>query len=222
MGFFSNIFKCGSKKDKKAPDTAPSTPTPSTEPLVCGTCSYAQAVPTSAPAFICSSCHAVNRIDRSQLGGTMVQTASQAPPTGPEVPLVRLSSAFFVPASEVTQMPPPSDPDEKPWEIPRCSVCLENPGDMVILPCGHGGICEPCAMHIACNDAVGGDHCPKCRGPIEHLVRITRIPNSNAITAVEVPLPKPSQKRKSPPKVPPLPGEKKGKGQNSQPVAAGA
>ncbi|KAF4658118.1 hypothetical protein FOZ61_005844 [Perkinsus olseni] len=221
MGFF-NIFKCGSKKDKKAPDTAPSTPTPSSEPLVCGTCSYAQSVPASATAFVCSSCHAVNRIDRSQPEGTMVQTASQAPPTGAEVPLVRLSSANFIPTSEVTQLPPPSDPNEKPWEIPPCSVCLENPGDMVILPCGHGGICEPCAMHIACNEAVGGAHCPKCRGEIEKLLRITRLPNSDAITAVEVPLPKPSQKRKSPPKVPPPPGEKKDKGHHPEVVANAA
>ncbi|KAF4693936.1 hypothetical protein FOZ60_009682 [Perkinsus olseni] len=134
MGFF-NIFKCGSKKDKKAPDTAPSTPTPSSEPLVCGTCSYAQSVPASATAFVCSSCHAVNRIDRSQPEGTMVQTASQAPPTGAEVPL--------------------------------------------------------CDCHQ---------------------------PTSSRL----VPLPKPSQKRKSPPKVPPPPGEKKGKGHHPEVVANAA
>lgn len=43
-----------------------------------------------------------------------------------------------------------------------CCLCFANIGDSVIMPCGHGGICNPCALELfsGCKD------CPICRNVI--------------------------------------------------------
>ncbi|KAJ1531516.1 hypothetical protein ONE63_000191 [Megalurothrips usitatus] len=41
-----------------------------------------------------------------------------------------------------------------------CSVCRENPKEVVLLPCGHVCICEDCSEDIT-------DKCPVCRADIE-------------------------------------------------------
>lgn len=59
--------------------------------------------------------------------------------------------------------------------LPSCVVCLEDEGNMVLLPCAHGGVCEGCATRIAQNRASGGAHCPHCRGSIQTLVKLHEV-----------------------------------------------
>jgi hypothetical protein len=59
--------------------------------------------------------------------------------------------------------------------IPRCVVCLDMPGNMVLLPCAHGSVCEECVTRIVQNRASGGSHCPHCRSNIQVLVKIHEV-----------------------------------------------
>lgn len=72
--------------------------------------------------------------------------------------------------------------------LPTCSICMDLPGNVVLLPCAHGGVCEGCARQIAQTRAVGGAQCPQCRGPIETLVKIDDI-DQQAATGTELRIP---------------------------------
>lgn len=72
--------------------------------------------------------------------------------------------------------------------LPTCVVCLEDPGNMVLLPCAHGGVCDGCSTRIAQNRASGGAHCPHCRTPIETLVMIHEVSGIN-VKGVEFRIP---------------------------------
>lgn len=52
-----------------------------------------------------------------------------------------------------------------------CVICMDNPYDVVIVPCGHYCICEECSVRLV---AVGMD-CPICRGKIEAAVTRDKI-----------------------------------------------
>jgi len=78
--------------------------------------------------------------------------------------------------SRVSQGPTsPSEPSETP-AIRRphrrkttklrafCVVCLENPQEMAIDPCGHMSMCEECMKSVK--------DCPICRGPIHKAMKI--------------------------------------------------
>ena len=92
-------------------------------------------------------------------------------------------------------------------EIPTCSVCMEGAGDVIVLPCLHGGICEVCAEFILENKAVGGQRCPVCREEIRRLGRLASVSLINGIVAAELDPPK--SVNNQPPKVPPPPGSRK-------------
>ena len=92
--------------------------------------------------------------------------------------------------------------------IPVCSVCLDGPGDMILENCGHGGICDDCARHIALNKAVGGAHCPLDKQEIVHILRIGEL-DEQYVKAREIELPELPQSE--PPRVPPPVGLHKGK-----------
>ena len=51
---------------------------------------------------------------------------------------------------------------------PECAICLTNPKNCAIVPCGHISTCEPCANSLIAQ----GLHCPICRGPITMAVRV--------------------------------------------------
>mmetsp|Transcript_27984 Transcript_27984/g.51354 ORF Transcript_27984/g.51354 Transcript_27984/m.51354 type:complete len:382 (+) Transcript_27984:122-1267(+) len=70
------------------------------------------------------------------------------------------------------------------WGLAPCVVCLDMPGNMVLLPCAHGSVCEECATRIAQNHASGGAHCPHCRANIETLVKITEV-EGTVVKAIE-------------------------------------
>lgn len=172
--------------------------------LECLGCKERGEVSTTAISFVCKTCHKVHRIFCDNFG-TNQRRLSISDPDKEVMTLVRTSSTTFQPVGE--------EPDlqARPSEavVPQCQVCMDGPGDVVLLPCTHGAICESCAKHIARNLSVGGNHCVKCRQEIKDLIRLNELYTDHA-TGVTVDVPQDSIK-KGPPKVPPPPGLNKGK-----------
>ena len=48
-----------------------------------------------------------------------------------------------------------------------CGVCCTNERSHCLIPCGHGGLCQPCAER-----AVRRGRCFTCRGTVERLLKI--------------------------------------------------
>lgn len=208
------VPKCGS--DKKSAhggvplDGPKSTALPTTRDfeneisLKCLSCGSTTQAPNSATSFVCRTCHRVHRVVSENFGSTERRLSIVGSDNEP-ITLVRTSSTTFIPVSDAPDLEArPSEP-----VIPQCQVCMDGPGDMVLLPCSHGAICEACAKHIARNLSVGGNHCVKCREEIKSLVRLSELYSDHA-TGVTVDVPQDSV-RKGPPKVPPPPGLNKSK-----------
>lgn len=54
-----------------------------------------------------------------------------------------------------------------------CVICMENEGDYVLIPCGHGGYCGACSrtlLTLGASKSTGV--CPICRGDITSAVQI--------------------------------------------------
>ena len=184
--------------------------------LVCSQCKTAQSVAKDATVFVCVSCHSVNRVREES-----VESKESSLCVTDQYVLKRVNSSTFAQLSNdatkpmemsvststpiVTSAVPGSPPT-----IGLCSVCMDGPGDMIFFKCNHGGFCEPCARHIAQNMAVGGSHCPRCREPIEALVRIVEMRN-DVVKAVSVEVQAGNGGSKNPPKVPPPRGYNKAK-----------
>ena len=154
---------------------------------------------SSATSFVCRTCHKVHRISDRRL--------SIVPSDNRDiVTLVRTSSTTFQPVGDELDL------QARPSEavVPQCQVCMDGPGDVVLLPCTHGAICESCAKHIARNLSVGGNHCVKCRQDIKDLIRLNELYTDHA-TGVPVEVPQDSIRKGGPPKVPPPPGLNKSK-----------
>ncbi|XP_052096554.1 baculoviral IAP repeat-containing protein 2-like [Mytilus californianus] len=49
----------------------------------------------------------------------------------------------------------------------QCKVCLTNPLQITIQPCGHFSLCESCYTHLKYEN----NRCPICRGPIKNTIR---------------------------------------------------
>lgn len=76
--------------------------------------------------------------------------------------------------------------------LPLCAICLDSPGDIVVLPCSHGGLCISCIMKIIENQARGGRHCPHCRGNIRSIVKLREVSGELA-RGFEIRIPKQSR-----------------------------
>ena len=48
-----------------------------------------------------------------------------------------------------------------------CGICYTRERTHAVLPCGHGGLCEQCAVR-----AVRRNRCHSCRATVENAVRI--------------------------------------------------
>ena len=48
-----------------------------------------------------------------------------------------------------------------------CSICLEHERSHVFLPCGHGGICEGCALR-----GVRRNRCFTCRANVQSSIKV--------------------------------------------------
>lgn len=88
--------------------------------------------------------------------------------------------------------PPPTR--AKPFEVPElvleeldvpnpaptvglCIICVEKTATMLLLPCAHKSMCNPCAMEYARTEVAKQPTresipCPHCRGEVTQLVRI--------------------------------------------------
>ena len=138
----------------------------------------------SNSAITCTACNRVNRIFSGN------SSVLEIP--NPPVPLFRISPHVF----SVTTQGEERDFD---LEISNCSVCMESGGDCVLLTCGHGGFCEPCALRIQGKFGC----CSTCRVAITSVLRLVEIFRSTATAAVldlpdtpPVKVPKVSSKKK--------------------------
>ena len=205
------VPSCGSRKDALADGTQTGQSSGDIpaggglQTMTCRNCNLAQAVSRTSPAFVCVSCHRVNRIVVKDFGNTRRMSVALDVGEAQIFSLVRTSSTTFAPEEGQDR----SLFKKNEVVVPLCNVCMDGPGDMVLLPCTHGSICEACAQHISRNLSVGGSHCPKCRVDIKQLIRISELyPQEAKGIAVIVP---DDEKQKGPPKVPPPPGQNKSK-----------
>lgn len=57
--------------------------------------------------------------------------------------------------------------DSEPQE---CKICMESDADVMLIPCGHSGMCEQCVSKLsAAKKAVS---CPFCRAPVQKVAKI--------------------------------------------------
>ena len=186
--------------------------------VTCGACGAVRTVGRGAAGFVCGGCRCVNRLGFGELVGEVVSREAESQGiileggvggvgNGP-VMLRRMGSGIFQLQPDLPAPPMSTASNSSAQLIPNCSVCLEGAGDVVVTPCAHGGLCEPCARHIAGNAAVGGAHCPKCRKDIDRVLRLSRILADNTAVGVALDIPL-ADKQRAPPKVPPPPGYKK-------------
>mmetsp|Transcript_24172 Transcript_24172/g.56182 ORF Transcript_24172/g.56182 Transcript_24172/m.56182 type:complete len:275 (-) Transcript_24172:21-845(-) len=170
----------------------------------CGCCLTPQYIPSHARIFVCFSCCTANRIPAISTSSELsVLTPASGPlrrfefkregenfyqeterteiPEGSQQPLAPPGSNINV---VVIGRQGDTDEDEVTKQtsrasltglLPACVVCLDKPGNMVMLPCAHGSVCEECATRIAQNRSYGGAHCPHCRTGIELLVKLDEV-----------------------------------------------
>jgi hypothetical protein len=55
----------------------------------------------------------------------------------------------------------------------ECHICMTNAVDIVLMPCGHSGLCECCARKIISED--GSMPCPYCRQSVTKIAKISSI-----------------------------------------------
>lgn len=68
--------------------------------------------------------------------------------------------------TRMAQRAPPAD------EVGCCQICMDQPADSAVLPCGHHCGCHNCLLEIVSQSAA--PRCPVCRGPIASIARIYR------------------------------------------------
>lgn len=180
----------------------------------CGLCRKPNSILPSNSAFVCSECRRVNRVFPPDNNGyRRVSVVSESATVNGEgkVRLTRTASTTFLAAENII-VDAASLPKNEAGEpvVPQCTVCMDGAGDMVLEPCCHGGICEPCAKHICKNLSVGGAHCPKCRTGISRILRLCELYPDGRATGVPVEVPV-EQVKAGPPRVPPPPGHNKAK-----------
>ena len=77
---------------------------------------------------------------------------------------------FKFSSASVPEVPVLDDNDEGPI----CCVCMDSPPQVVLVPCGHMNICDPCAREWKKKRNVGegkkcGGSCPTCRRKIKKI-----------------------------------------------------
>mmetsp|Transcript_43613 Transcript_43613/g.79480 ORF Transcript_43613/g.79480 Transcript_43613/m.79480 type:complete len:270 (+) Transcript_43613:154-963(+) len=168
----------------------------------CGCCLNPQYIPSHGRIFVCFSCCTANRVPAMSSNSELsVLTPASGPLRRFEFKregenFYQETERSEIPEGNNQQVPlaPPGsnvhtvvigrqendgdDVTEQPSNqsllgfLPACAVCLDKPGNMVLLPCAHGGVCEECATRVAQNRSYGGAHCPHCRRGIEMLVKL--------------------------------------------------
>jgi len=67
-------------------------------------------------------------------------------------------------------------------DLAECHVCMANEANIVLMPCGHGGLCKTCLGEIVRHRVSG--HCPQCRSKITAAIEVTSL--SEKMFGVEV------------------------------------
>jgi len=168
-------------------------------PMQCGACRTVQYIPVRGRIFQCYRCHRPNRVPEVLPADLpRPQHHQLVSHTGPlrSFRLKREGENFFQ-ETERVELPEHSEEAQALVNQPtvfgnsledggniysECLVCQDKPGNIVILACGHGSVCQECTNQIA-HDR-GGAQCPLCRSPIEVFVRI-RGADGEQVDAIE-------------------------------------
>ncbi|KAF4704012.1 hypothetical protein FOZ63_025705 [Perkinsus olseni] len=161
----------------------------------CASCGREQYVPRieTAVAFTCFECRRANPVPWV--------ASHPVEQTGPlmEYEFTRVNNTFFRVsgqrehhASENPAIMTPLAPimvgrpaEEGEVDVPSCTICMDAPGDSVVLPCAHGGFCITCISAIKQS---GRPYCPQCRKLIDRAVRLEEI-SDRVAKGVEIRLP---------------------------------
>ena len=92
---------------------------------------------------------------------------------------VRSSSSKQSPARTPKVVPAESLPVVAAKEAAMCVLCLSEPAQIALIPCGHRCFCGECASQFmrqpapsATARALNTKQCPSCRAPVKDLIRI--------------------------------------------------
>eukprot|EP00397_Hematodinium_sp_SG-2012_P037363 GEMP01040482.1.p1 GENE.GEMP01040482.1~~GEMP01040482.1.p1 ORF type:complete len:220 (+),score=42.53 GEMP01040482.1:131-790(+) len=160
------------------------TPPPGRVPVECGWCQCMQYAPTLGSIFVCCHCHSSNRIPDI---GTFRMPEGQLR----QYEFLLLAPTFYkvrssTPISDAVMRPSiygdPNATSPRQIALAACSICMDSAGDMVLLPCAHGGLCENCAIRIA-QDWNGEPKCPQCREKIETLVKLEDVSDDQRLAS---------------------------------------
>ena len=86
-------------------------------------------------------------------------------------------AAPALPPATLVRLPPPKDTTTDPApSAPPCRVCWDAPRGVAVLPCGHVGMCPPCALRLFGGGRHGADApppvCPFCSQQVVDVARV--------------------------------------------------
>ncbi|OMJ74874.1 hypothetical protein SteCoe_26127 [Stentor coeruleus] len=92
--------------------------------------------------------------------------------------LSKISSTFYKTINQKIQPQESEEEEEKGKNksissIKDCLICYSNECDSVLIPCGHGGICNDCSIKLL----ESGKDCHICRNSIEKVLKINKKDN---------------------------------------------
>jgi hypothetical protein len=150
--------------------------------LRCGGCRRAFRVPASieGASFMCSRCvtegrrraSEVSREEREERFQKMRESARKT------VHLQRLTSTYFQLVRGGSSQKQDLKRDnlstpmtsESEGSVDECKICFDDESSIVLLPCGHGGLCEGCAKDLVTITK----ECYICRTEVELLAKIRK------------------------------------------------
>ena len=78
---------------------------------------------------------------------------------------------------------------ESQEEAAVCLACMARPPDAILVECGHGGLCAPCAGRLWRNRPARR-RCPLCRQRFDGVLRITGRPAPDGSVRARTPRPR--------------------------------
>jgi len=172
--------------------------------LRCGGCRRAFRVPATVEGvdFMCSRCVTEGRRRMSVVleEERLARFARMREAANKSVKLERVTSTFFKIASrrsksQVALTPEtPDSPDRADAGVlthqktnqslsagSECKICFDDESSIVLIPCGHSGICEGCAKDLVTLTK----ECYICRSEIELIAKINKKSKPNTTTPKE-------------------------------------
>ena len=161
--------------------------TPENRVLRCGGCRRAFRVPTGVDGaeFMCTRCVTEGRrrmsvvLDEERNARFEKMRASANKP----VQLERVTSTFFKVARGSIILPREGAETEPGTpESLECKICFDDESCIVLLPCGHGSLCEGCAKDLV----TATKECYICRTEIELIAKIRKPCVAGAVSSSNV------------------------------------